>query len=143
MAHIATRIAETAVIETGQRVILIKGVHEFHAGFNIQHNQGHLQAFGNSIGQHGLARARLSFQQQRHFQGHGDVDDSGQFIIQDIFRCPSKWIHRVFWIHKDSCSLLKSCYFGTLKKIHFIRACPFNQYRKNYPLFFKELTPTV
>ena len=47
-------------------------------------DERHLEALGNGVGQHGLAGARLALEQQRHLQGHGDVDDLGQFLVQHV-----------------------------------------------------------
>jgi len=38
-----------------------------------------------AVGEFGLAGSWLSFEKEGHFQGHGNIDNLGQFFIQDIF----------------------------------------------------------
>ena len=102
-AHVPARIPEAAVVEAGQRVVLVESVHQLHAGFHVEDDQGHLQALGNGIGQHGLAGARLPLQEQRHFEGHGNVDDFGQFVVEDIPGSPPEAVCGIFLIHENSC----------------------------------------
>ena len=61
IADIPIGVAETAVIEARQGVILVQGFHQFHAGFDIENDQRHLKHLCNGMGQHGLAGPRLSF----------------------------------------------------------------------------------
>jgi len=84
VADLAGRIAETAVVQTGQGIVLVEGIDQLHARLDVQHQQRHPQALGDGVGQHGLAGARLSLEQERHLQCHGDVDDLGKFLIQYI-----------------------------------------------------------
>ena len=98
VAHIPSGIPEAAVVEARQGIVLIQGVHELHAGLHVQHDQRHLQAFGNGMGKHRLACARFSLEQEGHFQGHGDIDDLCQFVIKNVFRTPAK--RTVFLTHK-------------------------------------------
>ena len=84
VAHVAAGIAEAAVVEPGEGVVLVQGVHQLHARFDVEHDQRHFQGLGDGVGQHGLAGARLPLEQQGHFQGHGDVDDPGQLVVEHI-----------------------------------------------------------
>ena len=84
VADIPLGVAETAVVEPGQGIVLVEGLHQLHARLHVEHDQGHAQALGNGVGQHGLAGARLALEQQRHLQCHGDIDDPGQFFVQHV-----------------------------------------------------------
>ena len=62
IAHIPLGVAETAVVEPGQGVVLVKRVDQLHARFDVEDDQAHLQGFGNGMGQHGFSCSRLAFQ---------------------------------------------------------------------------------
>ena len=90
VAHIALGIAETAVVQTGEGIVLVQGLHQFHAGLYIQYNEGHIQGFGNGVRQYGLARTRLTLQQQRQLQLHRNVHDLGQLRVEYVLGSTAK-----------------------------------------------------
>jgi len=98
IAHVAFGIPEAAVVEAGQRIVLVQGVDQLHARFHVQDDQRHLQALGNGVGEHGLSRAGLPLEQQRHFEGHGDIDNPGQLFIENVL-CPSPERNRLNFTH--------------------------------------------
>ncbi len=86
VAHIPFRISKTTVIEACQGIVLIKGIDQLHARFDVQNDQLHAEGLCNRMGQHGLACSRFPFEEKRHFKGHRNVDDFGQFLIEHILR---------------------------------------------------------
>ena len=84
VGDVALGIAETAVVETGEGVVLVKGLHQLHAGFHVQNDEGHAQSLGDGVSQHGFPRAGLPLEEEGHLQLHGNVYDLGQFRVEDV-----------------------------------------------------------
>src|SRR4030042_1032520 len=54
------------------------------------------------MGQHRLSGSRLSLEQQRHLKGHGDIDDLGKLLIQDIPCSTGKFCQRIISSHSNA-----------------------------------------
>ncbi len=90
IAHIAAGIAEPAVVEPGEGVVLVEGLDGLHARFHIEDDQGHLQIFRNGMRQQGLARARLALDEQRHLELDARIHDLRELGVEHVDLVPVK-----------------------------------------------------
>ena len=96
IAHISRRVAEAAVVQAGQSVVVIQGFDQLHARLHVEHEKRHPQALGNGVRQHGLAGAGLPLEQKWHLQGHSDIDDLGKLFVQYISACAAELVEIIF-----------------------------------------------
>ncbi len=96
VAHVALRVAEAAVVEAREGVVLVEGLDELHARLHVQGDERQVEALGDGVGEHRLSRARLALQQKGHLQGDGDVHDLGQFLVEDVFRGAAEGVGFLF-----------------------------------------------
>ena len=105
---IHTGVSKLAVIEPLHHVIDVQAVLGFGGGFYIPDNELFPKSVRNSLGQHGLAGARLTLDEQRFLQSHGDVNGLHQVAGRHVICAAAE-----FCIH--ICSPLRG--FGVLGRL--------------------------
>ena len=93
-------VAKLSVAQTGDCVIFIKTLLRPGGGFHIPFDQRGAHGLGHFGGQHGLARPRLTLDQQRAAQGHGGVDRDFQVVCCNIGLGTGKFLR-----HARSCGV--------------------------------------
>ncbi len=91
-AHVALRVAEAAVVESGQRVVLVQGLHGLHAGLHVQNDERHGEVLGDGVSQQGLARAGLALDEQGHLEPDAGIDDLGQLRVEDVIVATGEFV---------------------------------------------------
>ena len=76
--------AELTVIQTLYNIIGVETVLGLGRGLDVPDDKLFAQSIGNGLGQHGFAGAGFSLDQERLFQGHGDIDSFHQLFCRDI-----------------------------------------------------------
>ena len=105
---IHTGVSKLAVIEPLYHIVDIQAVLGFGGGFYVPDNELFPKSVRHGLGQHGLAGARLTLDEQRLLQSHGNVDGLHQVAGRHVICAAAE-----FCIH--ICSPLRG--FGVLGRL--------------------------
>ncbi len=74
------RIAELRIAQAAHRVVLVQALLRLGGGFDVPFEQREPDRLCNLHGEHGLARPRLAFHQQRALERDRCVDGEGEVV---------------------------------------------------------------